>query len=458
MHDLRKKVLVQSGKTQSRKARAREDPRPKSSDPTDSNKSPGSSPRASPNSSRAGSRTNSRPGSRYASENESDSDEFFGTVDSESGFDSDDDDLEDREWMARLRMRMTQLQDYRKTSASERELTNTSYLHLIRNYFARDQIDGCVNGTIFPALLNSIERGASEKEVLTALNALSVTLISSPSETVFERAFKALKVVCEESEHEKVKVAAMNALAIALAFEGGMQPDIEEVLDFLLDIVESDGQSVGAEDNGAVVSGALRAWGCAASYLEDLAETTEDGRAMDAFMEQLDSTDADVQIAAGYNIAHLFEAARNSSGADLQHNQHIALTRMHEIVKYWTKRTSKKDRRALRDEFPGIIISIEKGVGPGYAENGRLVVTKELEAPANKHAAYLDDMSHLGLQRKERVLEGGSRIIDSWKCHARLEVLKQVLVGGMDLHWRVNPAVQAALWRPTRRNVDSQER
>ncbi|KAK4219590.1 interferon-related developmental regulator-domain-containing protein [Rhypophila decipiens] len=458
MHDLRKKVLVQSGKTQSRKARAREDPRPRSSDPSESKKSPGSSTRASPLSSRAGSRNNSRPGSRYASEDEGDSDEFLGTVTSESGFDSDDDDgdLEDREWMSRLRNRISQLQESRRRNISERETTLVSYLHLIRHYFTQDQIEGSLDSAIFPALISSIEKGASEKEVLAALNALSVTLLTCPSESVFDRVSRKLKVVCEESESEMVKVAAMHALAISLVFEGGGQPDMEDILEFMLEIVESDGQTVNAEDSGAVVTGALQAWGCIASYLENLAEVTEDGRAMDAFIEQLDSTDAQVQVSAGYNIAQLFEAARDSvtssrKDTGLQHSQHLAVTRMHDIVKSWTRSTSKKDRRLLRDEFPAIIISIEQGVGPGYAETGDSLTALGLEGVGDVED-YLNDSSKVVLQRKDRsVARQDGKAMENWKGHARLEVLKTVLAGGLDWHWRENPSVESALRPPPKK-------
>ena len=57
MHDLRKKILLESGKTTSRKARSR----PESSR---------GSPVTSPGGSHPGSRANSRPGSRYGSEDE----------------------------------------------------------------------------------------------------------------------------------------------------------------------------------------------------------------------------------------------------------------------------------------------------------------------------------------------------------------------------------------------------
>lgn len=475
MRDLRKKVLLQSGKTQSRRAKAREEREDPRSSPelADSTKSPGTSPRGSPLSSRAGSRNNSRPGSRYASEDEGDFDDYSGTPGSESSFDSeiDDEDLEERGWAARLRKRITQLQEFRERNVSQRETTLASYLHIIRTYDAAGQIQGSFND-ILASLLNSVRKGGSEKEILAAVNALSVTIIACPTETIYNRVSRPLRVVCEEAQSEKVKVAAMNALAVALAFAGGEEPDFQDICEFLLEIVESDGQSAGAEDNGVVVTGALQAWGCVASYLENLAEYTEDGRAMEAFLEQLESTDVEVQLCAGYNIAQLFEAARNQeqrSGRDagLQHNQHLALSRMNEIVKQWTKRTSKKDRRLLREKFPSIIISIERGVGPGYIDmrlptrkGGQLEHAKEKPTKIQVFKSSFDAPTQEGLQKKDRAYRGGinraSRhdAVDDWTCHARLEVLKQVLAGGIEMYWQDNPAVEAALKAPPRKVDD----
>ena len=65
MHDLRKKILLESGKTVSRKARSK---------PESGGSSTLHTPGGSPLPSRASSRANSRAGSRYASEDEGFSD------------------------------------------------------------------------------------------------------------------------------------------------------------------------------------------------------------------------------------------------------------------------------------------------------------------------------------------------------------------------------------------------
>jgi ABC-type Zn2+ transport system substrate-binding protein/surface adhesin len=76
-------------------------------------------------------------------------------------------------------------------------------------------------------------------------------------------------------------------------------------MSLFFEIIESDGASIDAPDEGNVVIAALEEWGLLATEIEDLEEETE--AAMEAFVEQLDSADSGVQIAAGENIALLYE-------------------------------------------------------------------------------------------------------------------------------------------------------
>ncbi|CRK22796.1 hypothetical protein BN1708_017975, partial [Verticillium longisporum] len=80
---------------------------------------------------------------------------------------------------------------------------------------------------------------------------------------------------------------------------------------------------------------------------------------MDAFVEQLDSTDVDVQTSAGFNIAFIFEAARDHEEEtgevmNLQYDPKRLISRMAEASKPAAKGTSRKDRRHLRKNFASI--------------------------------------------------------------------------------------------------------
>ncbi|KAK0651530.1 interferon-related developmental regulator-domain-containing protein [Cercophora newfieldiana] len=438
MRDLRKKALLESQKTVSRKARAR---------PESTRGSATHSPDGSPGNSRAGSRANSRPnsrpGSRYASEDEGASDSEYDVMTMSTNSASGDDALDDdptNTWAERLQDRIGELQD-RKRNTESREATLAAYLHLVRHHFAENQI-ARLSSDIIPALLRSVREGVGEQERVLALKALVVTLLTSPSEKSSGALLTTLKSLCQEAE-VKVKVQAIYALMVTITHGGGGDAAGEELLDFLLEIIESDGESVDASDSGAVVSAALKAWGFVASFLDDMAERSDN--VMDAFIDQLDSTDPEVQSSAGTNIAFLFEAAREheeetGESNKMQHHTYRIMTRMGEIVKDSSKAISKKGRRELRFNFTSIVTSLERGVGPGYRASGR---------GDNPHVGgaklrLQDNFEEFGYKETLRV-HNKVVLIDTWLLHVRVEALKMLLGGGLPTHYLENPVVQDML-------------
>lgn len=439
MRDLRKKALLESQKTVSKKARNRPD-----SARSSVNQSPDVSPSNSRAPSRANSRPNSRPGSRYASEDEGASDDEYDVMtmstNSASGDDVTGDDANNT-WAERLQDRVSELQD-RKRNAQGREETLAAYLHLVRYHFSENQI-GRSSSEIIPALLRSVREGAGAEERLLALKAIMVTLLTCPSEKFASVLLSTLKSVCKDAEEESVKVQAIYALMVAATYGGGDDVGGEELLEFFHEIVESDGESVDAGDSGAVVTAALRAWGFVASFLDDMADRGE--HVMDAFIEQLDSSDPEVQSSAGTNIAFLFEAARDheeetGESSKMQHNMYRIMTRMGDIVRDSSKSISKKDRKQLRFNFNSIVTSLERGVGPGYSTAGR---------GYNPHvggakARIQDDFAEFGYKETFRV-RNEVLLIDTWLLHVRVEVLKMLLGGGLATHYVENPVVRDML-------------
>jgi hypothetical protein len=439
MHDLRKKILLESGKTLSRKARAK---------PESGRSSVAHTPNTSPGHSRAG----SRPSSRYASEDEdfdsgSEYDDVMTVSTSSLGDDNEVDNSTVAAWPDRLRDRIAEMTNLKRSSVQGREAALNAYVHLLRHHYAKDIIDGHLSD-IVASLLRSIRSGDSADERTFGMRALDVTVITSPSSNVFDRVFQTLKGVCEDSEEEKVKIEAIRALSAAVLYAGGGSESYDEVLPFLVEIIESDGGAVNAQDNGGVVSAALQAWGLVASYVPapDLLDQAE--QAMEAFMEQLDSTDAEVQTGAGSDIALLFEVARDHEEEtgetfDMQYNQYRIMTRMAEIVKESSKSISKRDRRHLRSSFTSIVTSLERGKGPGYSTAGRVV-------GANPHVGGGSTDGDGGFFQefgyREKIRVGDQlMVIDTWSLQARVEALKSLLGGGFAIHFMDNPLMEEIL-------------
>ncbi|KAL2118474.1 hypothetical protein VTJ04DRAFT_8134 [Mycothermus thermophilus] len=444
MSDLRRRALA-GGKTVSRKARSKPE-----SGLSSKTHSPNGSPAPSRAASRAGSRPNSRPssrpGSRYGSEDEyaTDSDNDDVMTMSTNSVEGGDDDGGGSAWVERLQDRVAELQDRKRSSVQGREATLGAYNHLLKHHFAQRQLDRSVS-ELMPVFLRLIRTGSSDEEKLRALKAFTLTILTCSSDTIFDQALPVLKAACEDADEEQVKVEAIYALAIAVTYGGGSATAADETLDFLLSIIESDGESVNAADSGSVVTAALQAWAFVASHLDDLTDHSES--AIEAFMDQLDSSDPEVQTSAGVGIALLFESAREyeeetGESFGMQYNQHRIVTRMSEIVRDSSKGVSKKGRRQLRANFSSIVTSLERGKGPGYSTAGR--------SGPNPHTGgsktFDEDAEFQEFGYRERIRIYNQFLhINTWSLHARAEMLKILLGGGFPVHYLENPVVRDIL-------------
>lgn len=218
-----------------------------------------------------------------------------------------------------------------------------------------------------------------------------------------------------------------------------------------LEIVESDGLSVEAHDEGSVVIAALEEWGLLATEIDDLEEATE--AAIEAFVDQLQSSDAGVQIAAGENIALLYEKSYTPREDDEEHSdeesddeeadhgqkmvkrydvyrrQDQLLHSLDELATVSTRRISKKDRKTLHSNFADIRNSVEKPTrGPKYStaldqETGRTY----------------------GGRMRVKINRSVEVRIDKWWKLQRLNALRRVLQGGFTHHFDENEAVSRCL-------------
>ncbi|KAI0197500.1 interferon-related developmental regulator-domain-containing protein [Astrocystis sublimbata] len=427
MRDLRKKILLESGKTVSKKARSRPD-------------SLGASPAASP----TPSRTASRVTSRYASEEEdaSESDYEDSLTNSIANSDEGDEPTVLTTWTEKLGDRIAEILDRKRSSTKGRETSLSAYTHIIRHHYAEEQLDPQLMELI-PALLKCV-RGGNADETLSAIKALTMTTLSTESDGFYDHAYPTLKGICQDSGEESLKVEAIEAMSIVTMCGGGSVTAAEDLLEFLVEIVESDGHVIEAGDNGPVVAAALRAWGFVASNVDDLQSQSD--QALEAFTEQLDSTDVEVQVAAGMNIALIFEAAREyeeetEETMDLQYDQHRLIQRMTALVRESSKSVSKKDRKHLHASFNSVLTSLEHGKGPGYSTARRMA--------SNPHTGgnkmdFDGEYQEYGYREKIRI-HNISMTVDTWSLSARVEMLRSVLGAGLAVHYLENPVVKDLL-------------
>lgn len=224
---------------------------------------------------------------------------------------------------------------------------------------------------------------------------------------------------------------------------------------YLLDVIESDGLSIDAHDEGTVVTAALEAWGLLATEVQDLETATE--AAIEAFVDQLESSDSLVQIAAGENIALIYEKSytpleEDEEVSEEEHDsdsergpaagpkmvkrytvyrrQDQLIRTLDELANISTRSVSKKDRKTLHSSFADIKNSVERPTrGPKYStaldqETGR---------------------AYGGGRMKVKINRGVEVRIDKWWKLLRLNALRRTLQGGFTHQYDENEAVSRCL-------------
>ncbi|RDL38095.1 ARM repeat-containing protein [Venustampulla echinocandica] len=427
MRDLRRQAL-ESGKTVSRKAQSRI-------------------------SSRASSATNSRATSRNPSRHASDDDEENMSDSTNWSVNSLDEMLSPElpddvagTWKQGLADRIEEIIDRKRSSVQGRESTLNVYVYYLMSHYCGEEIENKAS-ELFPALLKSVKMESSEKETCLALRAIALTLITNPSETAYDGLYQPLKRAYTDSEFHSVKATAIHTLSAAAVYGGASDSATEDAMDDLLEIIESDGTSVAADDSGEVVTAACQAWGFLATFVDDLEDKTEP--AADVFVEQLDSSDTTVQVAAGENIALLYEKsytpreANDEPASDGDDDDESATIESHFVKRYEvyrqkhqlqhtlsqlatesSKRIAKKDRKTLHVNFADILNTIEHpALGPRYS------------------MARDPDGRMYGSRMTIRVHKAGIMRIDKWWKLHRLQALKRLLGGGFVHHYQDNEVV-----------------
>ncbi|QSZ31762.1 hypothetical protein DSL72_001331 [Monilinia vaccinii-corymbosi] len=432
--DLRRRVL-ESHKTVSKKAASRI---------------------GSKTTSAANSRTQSRNVSRHASDEEdgnlSDDDSTTWSVNSvDDVLDTQEPHEASDTWAQELNDRIEEIIDRKRSSEEGRERALMAYNHYLMLRYCYDEIESKI-AELYPALCKSIKAETGEKEACLALRAVGLTVITHPSEDVYEDIFRTLKQAYQRSEHITVKAAAIRAIAALATYGGASESEISEIMDEFLEIVESDGNSVDAPDSAEVVTAACEEWGSLATFVDDLEEISE--AAMEAFVDQLESSSTSVRIAAGENIALIYEKSyspRESDDPDATEHEKVdehgfpldvsQVKRyepfrqksqlehtLSELAKASSKSISKKDRKTLHATFGDVLATIKYPVrGPKYSN-------------------VIDEDGHLlGSRMFVRIHKSGVMKIDKWWKLHRLQALRRVLGGGFMTHYQHNEVILQSL-------------
>ncbi|KAL9613065.1 MAG: hypothetical protein Q9167_002364 [Letrouitia subvulpina] len=279
-----------------------------------------------------------------------------------------------------------------------------------------------------------------------------MTVVTSPSDLIYEAVSGPLKRVVSDSSSIPSKAAAIHTLGICTFFGGASDDEILDNMAYFLEVIASDGAFIEAQDEAGPVVAALEEWGALSTLIEDISDDSED--AAEYFVEQLSSTDPTVQIAAGENIALLYEKSyrpltEDDSIGDYKEFDIISdpdnVSGVPKMVKVYdpyrrtdtlkdtlsnlaslnSRRLSKKDQKSLRTNFTDILNSVE------YPTHG----------PRYQNAINHETGKRFGSRMTVRIhREGVMRIDKWWKLH-RLQGLRRVLQGGFVTHYEKNPVI-----------------
>ncbi|KXG45726.1 Armadillo-like helical [Penicillium griseofulvum] len=428
MPDLRRQVL-ESGKTISRKAASRE---------------------ASRTNSPASSKPASRQGSRNASRAPSDEEDSGFLSDETSmsigSLDDENPEQDNPDWEYDLSQRIQEILDRKRSSVQGREEALQAFCRLTKYHYTVEEIHGAV-----PDLLAAFERSVrtevSVREATLGLRAIELLVISAFDSTVYENTEPLLTRTIRDSASPLVKTAAIHCLGACTIFGGAGEDGILEQMGFLLDIIASDGQSIDATDDPTIVTAALQQWGFLATEVDDFEEESEE--AVQIFMDQLDSSDSNVQIAAGENIALLYEksytpqeeeedeesAGSNEESDDHEHdatsgpklvkrynayhNTPELESQLQNLATIHGKQISKRDKKSLHSNFASILTTVENPRrGPRY--------NTAIDQNTNRH---------YGSTLTVKIGRHGVMTIDRWWKWVRLNALRRILQGGFSEHY-----------------------
>lgn len=309
----------------------------------------------------------------------------------------------------------------------------------------------------------SIRSETSEKETILALRATSLMAVTMLDDTIYPSMSSVVKRAAMDSSSFAVKTAAIRTLSACTIFGGAGDDSILEQMNFLMEIAMSDGAYVDAADDSDTVTAAIEEWGFLASHIEDLEVESEE--AVEAFADQLESSETSVQVAAGENIALLYEKSytpkeedesddednynatdddrsstpsddEDDNGAklikryDAYHNTHRIIKQVEALAHISGRHINKKDKRSLHTNFTSILNTvINPRRGPQYS-----------------NAIDFETNQSYGSRKTVKFHRNSYMRVDRWWKWIRLAGMRRILGGGfIDHYFEGNRAILETL-------------
>jgi len=347
-----------------------------------------------------------------------------------------------QDWQDVLGDLIERICDRKKLSYQGREEAFAGYIAILSAKYAKEGIV-FKKSEIVDSALRSIKSSRTEKEALLAAKALGLTIITDPTEDVYDKVSQMFKRTISDHESLLLKSALIHHLGAAAFYGGATTVETEGIMNFFLEIIESDGHNVGAGDDAGVVTAALEEWGFLCTQLEDAENITADS--IDALVEQLDSSEVSVQVAAGENIALLYEKSYTEAEED-------ELDDPNEAGKKWVQRYQPYGRtEALKETLAGLSSGSRRYLSKRNKKAQRSAfgdILHSLDDPL-KGPRFSEALDRNGAVKGSRITvrvhKTGVLRVDKWWKLLRLQHLRRLLGGGFLNHWVENPVIFESL-------------
>jgi Interferon-related developmental regulator (IFRD) len=344
------------------------------------------------------------------------------SVDSLWGNDPETVDIKGK-WQDEMLETIDTLGERKGSSASGREELLKSFVRVASlKVITEDSLAGRAEELV-GILGRTVKSGRSEKEIILAGRAISLLAASVPEVgSLSTSILPLLQQMISDGENDSAIPTLIYALASIAFFSPTLSSeDILPILTFLMEILQSNGHSIGCGDDDEIISAAIEAFSILLSALEDPYNMIQ--QYVPVLVDSLSSSSISVRLASGECIALAYELAPITSDSedetpdtppydDIDHLTSL----LSSLSTVSSKRLSKNSRREQHSLFRDIL---------------RTVSTHQ-PLPTQK----------LRFARKEELR------LDSWEKLLRLKHLRRIFTHGLHVHLAGNVHVRQALELP----------
>ena len=334
---------------------------------------------------------------------------------------------------------------WKNSNPQLREQALVGYARGLLARYAPESLEPFADGMV-SLLKKVIKAEDTANSTVLALKGLALTMITLPSNELYENTVALVKETIVDSALVPVKTEAIHTYAILAFFGDASDDEAHQARSFLLDIVASDGEAIDALDVSEPVVAALEAWSFLVTTTKDVAIFAEDS--IEIIQEQLSSSSVPVAVASGQAIALVYEMDHREAEAEANDEEQSATndgddgqryrtysrydlleTRMQTLAKESGRAFSAAERKTLHSNFTDLLAGLrDPARGPRYSEIQDQESGREL-----------------GYRLKLRVAADAVATVTDWRQLVRLQALRRALRDGFRVQWEENSAVKEAL-------------